>query len=77
MDTATDNNYRGQDGELKVVSRGLYEPHNLHNFHNHEEAKVTEVTEVMDSPNGSGVIRSEEEVFRLAREHFGLDERGG
>ena len=54
MDTATDNNYRGQDGELKVVSRGLYEPHNLHNFHNHDDAKVTKVTEVMESPNGSG-----------------------
>jgi len=43
-----------QDGELKIVSRGLYVPHNLHNFHNHEDAKVTEVTEVMDSRNGSG-----------------------
>lgn len=43
-----------QDGELKVVSRGLYEPHNLHNFHNHEGAKVTEVMKVMDSRNGGG-----------------------
>jgi hypothetical protein len=43
-----------QDGELKVVSRGLYEPHNLHNFHNHEDTKVTEVMEVMDSRNGDG-----------------------
>jgi hypothetical protein len=40
-----------KDGELKVVSRGLYELHNLHNFHNHEDAKVTEVMEVMDSRN--------------------------
>jgi len=66
-----------KDGEVKVVSRGRYELHNLHNFHNQEDAKVTEVTEVMDSHNGSGFIHSEEEVFELAREHFGLNEKDG
>jgi hypothetical protein len=62
-----------KDGEVKVVSRGRYELHNLHNFHNHEDAKVTEVMQVTDPHNGSGVIQSEEEVFELARQHFGLE----
>jgi hypothetical protein len=48
-----------RDGELKLVSRGLYEPHNLHNFHNHEDAKVTEVMEVMDSRNEGSDARGE------------------
>jgi hypothetical protein len=48
-----------KDGELKVVSRGLYELHNLHNFHNHEDAKVTEVMEVMDSRNEVGADQLE------------------
>ncbi len=66
-----------QDGDLKVVSRGLYIPHNLHNFHNYGDAKGTEVMGVMDSPNGSGITQSQRQVFGLAREHFGLDEQGG
>jgi hypothetical protein len=51
-----------KDGELKVVSRGLYELHNIHNFHNHEDTKVTGVMEVMDSRNeGSPLAHSNEQ----------------
>ncbi len=66
-----------QDGDLKVISRGLYISHNLHNFHNYEDAKGTEVMGVMDSPNGSGIIQSERQVFEQSREHFGLNGKGG
>ena len=66
-----------KDGEVRVVSRGRYELHNLHNFHNQEDANATEVFEVRNLHNGSGVIRSEQEVSELAREHFGLNVKDG
>jgi Fe2+ or Zn2+ uptake regulation protein len=40
-----------KDGEVRVVSRGRYELHNLHNFHNHEYTKVTDGMEVTDLHN--------------------------
>lgn len=36
-------------GEVKVVSRGLYVPHNNHNDRNDEDTEVTKVMDVMDS----------------------------
>jgi len=57
-----------QNGELKVVSRGLYVPHNFHNFHNHEDTKVTEVMKVMDSrkpSSGSGDPDEGEEKLKF------------
>jgi hypothetical protein len=37
-----------KDGEVKVVSRGRYVPHNNHDNHNNESPKVTKVMDVMD-----------------------------
>jgi hypothetical protein len=43
-----------KDGEVKVVSRGLYEVHNFHNKRNNEDANVTDVMDVMDSRTEDG-----------------------
>jgi hypothetical protein len=40
-----------KDGEVKVVARGRYLPHNVHNIHNNESPEVTKVMDVMDSNN--------------------------
>jgi hypothetical protein len=43
-----------KDGEVKMVARGRYVPHNIHNFRNIGALVITVVMDVMDSPNGSG-----------------------
>jgi repressor of nif and glnA expression len=47
------------DGEVKVVARGRYAPHNVHNNRNNEDTKVTEVMDVMDSRNEGSDARGE------------------
>src|SRR5215211_8095921 len=53
-------------GEVKAVSRGMYEArtheegHNLHNLHNFGDPKVTEVTEVMAPRNEGGRVMPRE-----------------
>jgi len=46
-------------GEVKVVARGLYVPHNVHNNRNNEGMKVTKVMDVMDPHNQGGDTRGE------------------
>jgi len=63
-------------GEVKAVSRGMYEAraheegHNLHNFHNQEDDKVTGVTEVTTPHNEDERLTAEEvqRVRQLTRE---------